>query len=215
MDAQGEKDFERETLAGQETQAVRRLRSFLFAILILAVIATVAVYSFTTKREKNDFKLNFAGQGQKVIQGFQDDSFRKLQAMDTLSGSFTTFAKASGSTWPFVTMPDSANHFESYLSLADAASLTLLPIIGQRERLDWEEYAVANQGWLDRDLIHREELHENEGSGRVLSELSVNNRRLQTTAETIRDDVDDTMISPFIKSYVGVDTSRGPWIVWW
>ena len=206
-------------LATEETQTVRRLRVFLLVILFLvAVVTSAAVYVFTMKQEEQEFESSFTGQGQKVIQGFQDDSLRKLQAMDSLSSSFTSYAKVSGSEWPFVTMPDSASHFDDYLSLANAAALKILPIIGPRQRLDWEDYAKANQDWISEDLALQENRDENQSRRTLVQDLkaveSSTQRSLQTNAETIREEQHDS-ISSFIKNYVGVDTSRGPWIVWW
>lgn len=217
-------------LARTETRAVRRLRVFILAILSLAVLASVGVYYFTADQEEEDFKAGFENQGLKVMRGFQDDSFRKLQALDSLSTSFTSYALATQAEWPFVTVQDSASHFEPFLSLTNAASLKILPIVGSRERLQWERYARAQQGWIDRDLEIQQErvsdMQDNSTRRRSLRTdaatvtkafaSNYTERSLQTNAETIQEqDRSEAEISRFIKTYVGVDISPGPFIVSW
>ena len=188
-------------IGGQETQAVRRLRCFLLLILLVAVAASIGVYLFTRQEEDADFEAAFLSQGQKVMNGFQEDSIRKLEAMDSLSNSFTSYAINSGSTWPFVTIPNSASHFESFLRLTNSAALTVMPIVGRRERLQWEDYTVDNQEWIAEDIAFG-----------LRNRNATQGRSLQNNADDIQDDND---MSPYVKNYVGLDTSQGPWIVWW
>jgi hypothetical protein len=86
-----------------------------------------------------------------------------------------------------VTIPNLAKAFGPYLTLTDAVALTVFPIVPHELRAAWEEYSVINQGWIDEDL-----------------------NRAGTPVPT-----EKSSISPYIKNYVGVDTSPGVWLPWW
>jgi len=119
-----------------------------------------------------------------------------MQVLFSLSNAWTAYALQSNSTWPFVTIPHSAQELEPFLSLADASALTVFPIVPRHLRAEWEAYSVKNQHWIDDDLSH---------SDRPLT-TSDENETPEETADTI---------SPYIKNYVGVDTSPGIWLPWW
>ena len=239
-----------ESLARKENKLVRVLRSIIFLVLAcIAGLASAGIYRYSKYNEEEAFRNEFAGQGQKLISGFQGDSFTKLQAMESLSHSVTAYALESESTWPFVTIPDSSRHFESYLSLTGAASLQFMPIVDARERRAWEKYSFNNQDWIDTDLVVLEEVRRRNGGGgnnhdeqRHLQqeEWIVNDSlfpqddpqeeagdddeeetipgtpfRLPASALTEDFVVPENSISRYIKNYVGIDTSPGPWLVWW
>ena len=182
------------TLARQETRVVKRLRIVTFLVLVVfALLASLGVYLYTRNSEQDAFKTEFESNGLKVLGSFQEDSLRKMEALYSLSSSVTSFVldPAHNTTWPFVTLENSGHTIDSYLSLADAAAITLLPIVPWHLRAEWETYSVANQGWTHQDMKNQEDQD-------VESSL--------TSSQTI---------SRYIKNHAGVDTSPGPWIVWW
>ena len=185
-----EKKVIEQRLGRNETNAVRKLRVlFLVTLFSVAVGSSVLVYLYTKNTEEKEFISAFKGHGQKVLEAFQDDSVQKMQALESLSSTITSSALEHNMTWPLVTVANSARLFGPYLRLADAASLVLMPIVGARQRAEWERHAQENQGWIEEDL-------------------GVSARRnLQYNTEA--------QMSPYIKNYVGVDTSTGPWCVWW
>lgn len=177
-------------LASRETSQVRKLRLLLIAVLFLVATGTsLGLYFFTRSSEKTEFETSFKGQGNKLIGGFQDDSLRKLQAVDSLSTRLTAFAIDTNKTWPFVTVSNSAELLEPYRLIAGAASVQVMPIVEPRLRDDWEQYAMKNQGWINQDLLKSE--------GQVTTQQETN------------------AISKYIKDYIGVDTTPGRWVVWW
>lgn len=182
-------------LGKDETKAVRNFRILFLASLIgVAVLSSVLVFVYTRNTEKQEFETTYKGHGRKVLEAFQEDSYRKMQALESLSSTITSYALDHNLTWPFVTVANSARVFGPYLSLADAAYLLMMPLVPTRQRADWEVYASNNLGWIDEDLAAAEDQRER-------------SRQLQYSTET--------EVSPYIKNYVGVDTSTGPWSVWW
>ena len=176
-------------LASRETNHVKSLRYLLIAVLIAVATGTsIGLFFFTRSSETKEFKTAFQGQGQKLIDSFQEDSQRKLQALDSLSSRLTAFALDTNATWPLVTATHSTELLEPYRQLADAAAVQVMPIVPSRQRNDWEDYAVENQGWITKDLAHQG--------------ITEDSRNLES-------------ITPYIKNYVGIDTTPGRWVVWW
>lgn len=182
-------------LGKSETDAVRKLRIlFLLTLLGVAVASSVLVYLYTKDTEESEFESAYRGHGQKVIEAFQADSLQKMQALESLSTTITSHALTNNMTWPFVNVANSGRLFGPYLRLAEAAYLVLMPIVESRQRAGWESHVNSNLDWIEQDL----QVAEEEGSAR---------RDLQYSSES--------QVSPYIKNYVGVDTSTGPWLVWW
>lgn len=75
-----------------------------------------------------------------------------FQQLNSLGVSFTGYAIGTNSEWPFVTIRDfeaQASHFSGQ-SRAYSVSLSMVVSIDQREV--WDEYAVANQGWIEESF---------------------------------------------------------------
>jgi len=128
-----------------------------------------------------------------------DNAYSKFQALDSLSKTLTSYALQQNMTFPFVTVANSATLFEPYLHLADSAAIVLMPIVPAELRAEWEAFSVAQQGWIDEDLATRKAF--------TSASAADADRSLMEQYEKT--------ISPYIKNYVGIDTSPGAWIVWW
>ena len=184
-------------LAQKETRVVHRLRVLAYSVLlIVAITASVGVFWYSSQEEENMFQNEFQGHGSKVIISFQEDSFAKLQALASLSSELTRHALSKEMVWPFVTVTQSSYLLEPYLSLGDFAAIQIHPIVPAALRDVWETYSVANQGWIQEDLQVR-------GLNETDAEATPN-----LYSET-------SAISPYIKTYVGIDTSPGDWIPFW
>ena len=72
----------------------------------------------------------------------------KIAAVAALGVTVTASAVVSNSTWPFVTVDLFQQRAASSRSLSGAYYLQLIPIITNDTRLAWEEYSVANKGWM-------------------------------------------------------------------
>ena len=199
-------------LARGETRAVKRLRWLTIGILLLvAGVCCASVFIYTRNVEKVSFDEEYVSNGLKVITAFQDDSFRKLDALHSLSNILTAYTLDENVTWPYFTLDSSAQILSPYLSLAGAACVTILPIVPADQRAEWEAYSEKEQGWIERDYKWRieEQKQELESSARRLESVDV-----ATSDRALREELDDS-ISPYIKNYVGIDLSNGPWFVWW
>ena len=137
-------------------------------------------------------------------------TFTQMQALFSLSSAITSHALTMNATWPFVTIPNSASEFGPYLSLADAAALAVFPIVPRHLRAEWEAYSVANQDWIDNDL---QVLYPSTDDLTV--ETAEDSSAAGNATTTASFASQSSTISPYIKNYVGVDTSPGIWTPWW
>jgi len=205
-----------EKIDRKEAKAVLLLRLLvLFVLLVVAAVASVGIYFYSQTNETSQFEVDFAGVGEKVIGAIQEGSYRKMQAMDSLSSALTSHALEHNLTWPFVTFANSANLFEPHLSLADAASIVLQPIVSAEMRDKWEAYALEHQGWISKDIEAREDLFK---SGWNTSEHETNTKseaKDYAQASVTPKERKVEAISPYIKNYVGIDTTPGPYVTWW
>ncbi|KAL3931367.1 MAG: hypothetical protein SGBAC_011338, partial [Bacillariaceae sp.] len=252
-----------QAMARNETQAIFRLKLTLIFVL-LGVAVSVALYAHRYARDVQEEELfnNFQSHGTKLVSGFYEDSFQKLQALDGLSSSITYLFR--NETWPFVTIPDTANFFRPFLSLSSAASIKFLPIVGDRQRLQWEEHVLDQQGWIqaaiDEAIVeqpprtlgptvvptdipsslpsmmtdtpslsfmptitttptYEPTLMTNSSLTMAPSAVPTSSSSVVTNNTARRTqyfEIDETIrVSPYIKSYVGVDTSPGVWTPIW
>ncbi|CAJ1963743.1 unnamed protein product [Cylindrotheca closterium] len=146
-----DREYEK-ALARSESRAIFRLKIVLLFVLISVAVA-VAVYAhkYAADVQEEEFYNTFQSHGTKLVSGFYEDSFQKLQAMESLSSSVTYLFRDE--TWPFVTIPDSANFFRPFLALSSAASIRFLPIVGDRQRLQWEEHVLNQQHWIQDAVV--------------------------------------------------------------
>jgi len=147
-----------------------------------------------------------------------------MQALFSLSSSITSYAQDSQSEWPFVTLPNSAAELAPYLSLADAAALTIYPIVPPALRAEWELYSVRNQHWIEEDLeMMKATLRLGDSNNENNNSTTVEEPSSKTTLVLIDYETEPPQpptntnhtITPYIKNYVGVDTSPGIWTPWW
>ena len=94
-------------LAQRETTAVFRLRVVVFTVLWGAACAvSVVVYLVTSRSERQDFETTFDSASAKLVESFQQIVKQRVGALNTLSVAFTSYARAVGDEWPFVTLND-------------------------------------------------------------------------------------------------------------
>lgn len=82
-------------------------------------------------------------------------------AMESFGGTVTSFVlDEEEDSWPLVTIP----HFEQRGDLNNKLTLglamVLSPVVPLLEREAWEEYATANQGWIQEGLSVENDYHE-------------------------------------------------------
>lgn len=78
----------------------------------------------------------------------------KLSAIDALGVQFTSYAIATGATFPNVTLPNFAVRGSNSRILADGCLIDWLPIVTDEDRAGWEAYALEHgNDWWDEAKV--------------------------------------------------------------
>ena len=99
-------------------------------------------------RERSSINLRFLGLAATVSASFEGILEEKIAAITAFGVTITATAVANNSTWPFVTIDQFQQRSASSLSLSGCLFLELAPIVTDENRVAWEDYSVANTGWL-------------------------------------------------------------------
>jgi cell division protein FtsL len=171
------KDTERQTLGRKETKAVGYLKIVVVIVLLTAaVLVSVSTFLFTRNDEVQDFERQFEAHATRVIESFREVFDRQLAAVDALSSSMTSYALASGSTFPNVTVPDFEVLGANTRILSDALIVFYMPLVSNEDRTGFEAYARDTELQFDEALASENELRERQDeafglSGRRVQEL--------------------------------------------
>ena len=65
-------------------------------------------------------------------------------------------AIATNTTWPFVTVPQFESQASRAVNDAQSSIVALLPLVQTTQRVQWERYAIANQGWVQDGVDYRD-----------------------------------------------------------
>jgi class 3 adenylate cyclase len=170
-------DAERQTLGRKESKAVGYLKIVVVIVLLTAaVLASVSTFLFTRDAEVQDFERQFEAHATRVIESFREVFDRQLAAVDALSCSVTSYALASGSTFPYVTVPDFEVLGANVRILSDALIVFYMPLVSKEDRTGFEAYARDMDLKFDEALASENELRERQDeafglSGRRVQEL--------------------------------------------
>ena len=91
---------------------------------------------------------SFAGSASRVVQSFENILEQKIAAIAAFGVTITASAIAHNSTWPFVTVDQFQQRSASSRSLSGSYYLQLVPFVADDARGAWEDYTMANKGWL-------------------------------------------------------------------
>ena len=137
---------ERSTLAVKETQAIFCLRLVvLLTLMTIGVSFALALFFHTNAAQQQEFEEQFGFYRDQVIEKFTRNIERKLNALDSLSTDFTSYAKSSGTEFPFVTVPDFEFRGANARISGDSIFILYTPYITEALKLPWENYTAANR----------------------------------------------------------------------
>ncbi|CAB9497505.1 Receptor-type guanylate cyclase gcy [Seminavis robusta] len=147
-------DHEALELAKKEDTYVWYLRFVVTALLgAMALAVCLSVYFVTKRSEEADMENDFVDLSEKLVDTFELTFQQRFGIVDNFAQEFTSYEKdAPNVTWPLVTMPDFERRAGRTAALADLFCILILPMVPAEQRVEWEQYAVANQGWRGEGL---------------------------------------------------------------
>lgn len=148
-----------EQLAKKETRAVFRLRRLVFLALLAAALAvSVIVYLITKKAEDDEFKAQFYGSAEKLLESFEGVISQKIEAIGSMGITLAAYAESQNTSFPFVTMNSFQQRSASARQLSAALLLFLTFIVTDEDRAAYEHYTWDNQGWIEEGRAFQEEV---------------------------------------------------------
>ena len=103
------------------------------------------------------FCVSFLGSAATIVASFEGILEEKIAAIAAFGVTMTASAIATNSTWPFVTIDQFQQRSASSGALSGCLYLQITPIVTDDNRFAWEEYSVANAGWLTEGREYQDE----------------------------------------------------------
>ena len=149
-----ELEEERRTLASNEDKAVRMLRVLVFVVLLITTtIVSIGIHRYIVNDQQSDFEHDFEAHAEKVLESFHESVERKLEALDALAVTITSYAVDHGLTFLNVTVPDIAVRTSNTRILADSTVFNIFAIVTDENRAGWEAYVIENRDSFDQDIL--------------------------------------------------------------
>ena len=143
-------------IAHRETRNVMYLRLGLLLTLFVATsIVCTFVFIFVSEGENDEFEKAFVSYSTKLTETFQSIADRRLGAIAAFSTTITSFALATNSSWPFVTVPNFEAQARHIGKLANVEAVGFAPIVTAEKRQEWESVYVPQQifKWRAESLV--------------------------------------------------------------
>ena len=202
-DADTDKDDSDEINEIYKTQssAVFKLRMVVFVATLLAAIGVSLTVLFIMDDTENDgYRAQYDESAFTIVTSFEEIAAQQLAAIGSLSVAATLYARSQpNTTWPFVTLNDFQQRADDIRLLSNSLFVSIIPVVTEEQRSDWEEYSLKNDDWLKESRVYTEE-----GLGFALQEAPL------TIATGIGDQI-------YIMTDDGpqVDQSSGPYFPLW
>jgi len=141
---------ERSTLGKQESEAIEWLYwTVVFVWFMVGISFGSMVYGSIREGQEIVFREQFAYNAQQVTDKFQSQLRQTLDAADNLSVDITSYALATGSKFPFVTLPDFELKGANARITGDTLMIYYFPYVKDALKGRWETYAATNREQYD------------------------------------------------------------------
>jgi hypothetical protein len=128
----------------------------LLILLASAVVVATCVNIYVKKKELSQFDEKFRVDASKILDTVGNSIDRTLISMDNLAVDLVSYARATNSTWPCVTLPNFALRMAKALPQTDSLLIQFLPIVKPSQRKKWEHYVSQNYFWLNETMAIQE-----------------------------------------------------------
>ena len=157
----GEQD---DTFAHTETKAICHLKLVLLIFLLLAALGVaLAAYFFTGNAENDNFEHHFSDNALKVLDAIGGSLDLTMGAIDSYVIALVSLARFTNMTWPLVSFPNHAVQMAKLRTFSKSVEIKqyhLVPADADvaasdnqtSPRLQWEQYSIENDGWVQDGL---------------------------------------------------------------
>ena len=151
---------EGDRVANGANQMVLVARTIVAFILIIAIGAVgLAMNSWISTNEINNFKESFHSDATKIINNIDQTIHETLDAADSFVIDAVSIARETDQEWPYVTIPSFAVKTSKVLQQTKSFSVSMLPVVGPAQVKKWENYTKDHANtWIEESLNIQEEL---------------------------------------------------------
>jgi hypothetical protein len=159
--ASGNYDVPKEKpLAKQETRKVTLWKLTVLSVLLISAFFTAAAtYIFIKNSENAQFEKIFESSASKVLEAVGKSLEKTLKSLDSFAVAIVSHAHNTNQTWPFVAVPDFAIRAAKMISLSNAVFISILPLVSNQTREEWERFAATHDQWLN-ESVHLQERYD-------------------------------------------------------
>jgi hypothetical protein len=202
------------------SKQIVRLRFLLAAILLVAALSSaIGIYQVTHSAEQKQFETIYNGNALKILGAFEESLRHTIGAIDNYA--LVTSTEAEKEDWPFVVSSNFDVRGASSRALAGAGLLSVLPLVSEENRVDWEEFSTNHSGWVDKGLHlegshNDDEGHDDDDVRRRRRKLQIDEHEEETTLADFSQGIANTIYRIEDHNHDSiVDDSEGPyWPVW-
>lgn len=145
-----EEDGELENqIATKETEAVFRIRSIVFLVLVASAVAVcLTVFYISRSALEDEYRSQYDGATDRVIETFHDIVENKLGAVSSLGVAMIAHGVDFTRDWPFVTLTSFQQRATTALSQSGCLFIKVAPEVIEEKRLEWEQFTVEDSDWM-------------------------------------------------------------------
>jgi hypothetical protein len=126
-------------IGARESKNICRLRCSVFFVLLLStVLLAVIVKNSASRNEYERFEAQFSEHASKIVDSLVNNLEHGIGEVDNLAVSITSYTGSVNTPWPYAFIPEFEIRAASTRKLANAALISLVPLVEEPQRQDWE-----------------------------------------------------------------------------
>jgi len=162
LDSEQEKEEKRRAAALEILQAGNR-RTVLFlriltfgSLLAVAIALCLLVYFYVSNAQNARYDESFDEQAVKLLEVLETRLDERVRAIEFFALSLMSNMIHDKTNWTNLYLPHMEIRGNRTNDLADAISISILPVISEGNRTEWETFAQTKQGWRAEGLAFQE-----------------------------------------------------------
>ena len=149
---EAEQKMEKISIAENESKAIKKLKKFVIAFLVLAA-AGVATAVFSYAKAADDFAIeeDYEEYADLVFKSLGDSMIQALYGADSFVVNIVSQVEGESNVsrpWPFVNIPNFASRASKLKSQTKVKYTSLAFFVSKAQREDWESYTMWNNKWV-------------------------------------------------------------------
>lgn len=141
-------------ITAKEDVAVNTFKCMIVGLIAMCAVGISSViYVFLNGSENDAFASTYESYAFQVLDSVGMQLDQNMATLDTFNLGVLSYATASGSQWPFVTLPDSATHLSKIRAQTKASDVSLLSLLSDGNREAYENYTMMNYEWVNETLL--------------------------------------------------------------